>query len=616
MLAGVIVEEEFEKEQELWYSRKELEHDLHLAAELGKSLLERNHELEQGLQQMYSTNQEQLQEIEYLNKQVELLRQMNDQHTKMYEQLDVAARDLETKNHQLVQENRTAQGKIQSLTETIDSLQSHTESLQKQVEELKASQSERSRREREAETRRGLSAQSVSCLYDLHRDTAFLVPMFFCRKIPEEIDKSRISFRGILGKTRQNLPRNPLLSPPLNPFTEPYRNPSAEPSTEPYRNPSTEPYRNPSTEPSTEPYRNPSTEPSTEPYRNPSAEPSTEPYRNPSAEPSTEPYRNPSTEPSTEPYRNTSTEPYRNPSTEPSTEPYRNPSTEPYRNPSTEPSTEPYRNTSTEPYRNPSTEPSTEPYRILNHPTDIFFSFCVLSCLRLRDDRSWLVLDMGLVEEERSSLHSALRSLHSQLSSERERREAAEKVTAVTEHENRALEEQLAQLEKARRHQAELEAEVEELRELWRSEPSAVRPTDSLVADDVFFLSEEKGVESGAESEAEEEGAEQDARRNHELTCIRRSEAVRRRGISLLNEVDAQYGVLKTKYDELLLRCQRGDHASSHKSVQTPAVASIKHQPASFIDDTYQPEYRALFQEIFTCIQKTKEDLSENRNKQ
>ncbi|GAA6076230.1 cerebellar degeneration-related protein 2, partial [Tachysurus ichikawai] len=63
MLADVIVEEDF-NEQELWFSRRELEHDLHLAAELGKSLLERNHELEQGLQQMYSTNQEQLQEIE------------------------------------------------------------------------------------------------------------------------------------------------------------------------------------------------------------------------------------------------------------------------------------------------------------------------------------------------------------------------------------------------------------------------------------------------------------------------------------------------------------------------------------------------------------------------
>ena len=38
--------------------------DLHLAAELGKVLLDRNHELEQGLKQLYSTNQEQVQEIE------------------------------------------------------------------------------------------------------------------------------------------------------------------------------------------------------------------------------------------------------------------------------------------------------------------------------------------------------------------------------------------------------------------------------------------------------------------------------------------------------------------------------------------------------------------------
>lgn len=38
--------------------------DLHLAAELGKTLLDKNRELEQGHQQMYSTNQEQQQEIE------------------------------------------------------------------------------------------------------------------------------------------------------------------------------------------------------------------------------------------------------------------------------------------------------------------------------------------------------------------------------------------------------------------------------------------------------------------------------------------------------------------------------------------------------------------------
>ncbi|KAG7317363.1 hypothetical protein KOW79_019661 [Hemibagrus wyckioides] len=409
MLAGVIVEEEFDKEQELWYSRKELEHDLHLAAELGKSLLERNHELEQGLQQMYSTNQEQLQEIEYLNKQVELLRQMNDQHTKMYEQLDVAARDLETTNHRLVLDNRMAQGKIQSLTETIDSLQSHMESLQKQVEELKASQSERSRREGAETRRRSLAAQSVSCLYDLHRDTR-------------------------------------------------------------------------------------------------------------------------------------------------------------------------------------------------------------LSSESLSDDRSWWTLDGGLVEEEKSSLQRALRSLHTQLGSERERREAAEKVTELAERENRALEEQLAQLEGTRRHQAELEAEVEELRQLWRSETWRVRSTDSLVADAVFFLTEEKGAEPAAEvvEVEEEDGSEQEPKRGHELTCIRRSEAVRHRGISLLNEVDAQYSVLKTKYEELLLRCHTPDHTPSHKAVQTPA-ACLKTPSASLTEDSYQPEYRALFQEIFTCIRKTKEDLNENR---
>ena len=38
--------------------------DLHLAAALGKTLLERNKELEATLQQMYSTNEEQVQEIE------------------------------------------------------------------------------------------------------------------------------------------------------------------------------------------------------------------------------------------------------------------------------------------------------------------------------------------------------------------------------------------------------------------------------------------------------------------------------------------------------------------------------------------------------------------------
>lgn len=43
---------------------------------------------------------------------MELLRQMNDQHAKLYEQLDMAARDVEQSNQRLVQDNRLAQTKI------------------------------------------------------------------------------------------------------------------------------------------------------------------------------------------------------------------------------------------------------------------------------------------------------------------------------------------------------------------------------------------------------------------------------------------------------------------------------------------------------------------------
>ncbi|XP_033281852.1 cerebellar degeneration-related protein 2 isoform X1 [Orcinus orca] len=112
MLAENLVEEFEMKEDEPWYDHQDLQQDLQLAAELGKTLLDRNTELEDSLQQMYTTNQEQFQEIEYLTKQVELLRQMNEQHAKVYEQLDVTARELEETNQKLVADSRASQQKI------------------------------------------------------------------------------------------------------------------------------------------------------------------------------------------------------------------------------------------------------------------------------------------------------------------------------------------------------------------------------------------------------------------------------------------------------------------------------------------------------------------------
>lgn len=164
MLAENLVEEFEMKEDEPWYDHQDLQQDLQLAAELGKTLLDRNTELEESLQQMYTTNQEQLQEIEYLTKQVELLRQMNDQHAKVYEQLDVTARELEETNQKLVADSKASQQKILSLTDTIECLQTNIDHLQSQVEELKAGQGRRS----QGRCDRERPAPSFPCLKELY----------------------------------------------------------------------------------------------------------------------------------------------------------------------------------------------------------------------------------------------------------------------------------------------------------------------------------------------------------------------------------------------------------------------------------------------------------------
>ncbi|XP_070703826.1 cerebellar degeneration-related protein 2 [Pempheris klunzingeri] len=452
MLTDMILEEEFEKSGEPWYDPQDLEHDLHLAAELGKTLLDRNHELEQALQQMYSTNHEQLQEIEYLTKQVDLLRQMNDQHAKVYEQLDMAARDLEQSNQRLVQDNRLAQQKIHNLTEAIEGLHTYMEDLQNQVEELKAAREERTKRDL-AEQRRNLGAQSVSCLkelYDTHHD----------RHVAHD----------------------------------------------------------------------------------------------------------------------------------------------------------------------------TPPVDGLWSPQDSFYN---------RDSRQD-------PEEENAALQRSVQTLQSQITLERSRREAAERESELTVMENRGLEQQLALLAGCRARQNELEAEVEQLRLLWRADcaSSVRRPDQLLVPDTVFFSSEDR---AGAGQDEMEEKVEKDEeqrrcrqrcnsdsflratnadeiRRIHEQLCIRRTEAVKQRGISLLHEVDAQYSALQVKYNELLQRCQQTTGRLSHKAIQTsssPFASSRTRRRLSssaaqsdltaVLEDGQQPEYKALFNEIFTCIQKTKEDLSENR---
>ncbi|XP_059181402.1 cerebellar degeneration-related protein 2-like [Centropristis striata] len=436
MLTDMIVEQEFEiKEEEPWYDKQDLEHDLQLAAELGKSLLERNRELEQGLQQMYSTNQEQLQEIEYLTKQVDLLRQVNDQHAKVYEQLDVSARELEHSNHKLVLDNRTAQQKIQGLTETVELLQTQVEELQHQVEELKLSPLQPRRPpHREKWPPRG--TQSVSCLKELQNTLRY----------------------------DQDEPSEDLES----------------------------------------------------------------------------------------------------------------------------------------------------------------------------SDLSWH-------EEERASLRQSLRNLQTQFASERARREQSEREAELLATENAALEQQLGRIEGCQARVVELEREAEELRQLWKSDSStrSNRPDSlhSMLPSSMFLHPEEENDADAAAArspwflkhcdgerllKATQMPDSPDRIYDHECSCVRRAEVVKYRGISLLNEVDAQYSALQVKYDELLRRCHPGQPEEeqqdglTHKSVQTAALAAACHvltDMEDFEDDFHQPEYKELFREIFSRIQKTKEDLIENRER-
>ncbi|XP_026295589.1 cerebellar degeneration-related protein 2-like isoform X3 [Apis mellifera] len=117
--------------------------DLQLAAELGKTLLERNKELENIIKAHQSTVEEQAQEIEYMKKQTAALREVNDSRLKIYEQLEVSIQDLERANHRLVIENTSDKKLIKRYEDrssrqclTIESLEARCEELQKKIDEI------------------------------------------------------------------------------------------------------------------------------------------------------------------------------------------------------------------------------------------------------------------------------------------------------------------------------------------------------------------------------------------------------------------------------------------------------------------------------------------------
>ena len=132
---------------------------------------------------------------------------------------------------------------------------------------------------------------------------------------------------------------------------------------------------------------------------------------------------------------------------------------------------------------------------------------------------------------------------------------------------------------------------------------------------------------------------------------------VRKRGMSILREVDEQYHALLEKYEELLGKCRRHEESLCHAGVQTSrpvsrdpsmkeysmvcaagpstsgavatpptppqtpstpeALEGISRQVEQVDKRLSQntPEYKALFKEIFSRLQKTKSDMNSTKSR-
>lgn len=258
------------------------------------------------------------------------------------------------------------------------------------------------------------------------------------------------------------------------------------------------------------------------------------------------------------------------------------------------------------------------------------------------------------VEEENQSLKKAVALLQAQLEMEKEKRLTVEEEYSLVLKENCDLEQRLADVDLYRSRAEELEIEVAEMRQIFQCEKPFASGVEKLVPES-FFISLKDSLEKElsqslsnrvsltvpelgkralkrSSSETFLGGtAGGDLLKGHEETCIRRAEAVKQRGISLLNEVDAQYNALKVKYEELLKKCLMDEDSVKHKAVQTskqhPKEANAGNGAldvrelegtsadlASLAANT-PPEYKLLFKEIFSCIKKTKREIDEHRAK-
>ncbi|XP_039480982.1 cerebellar degeneration-related protein 2-like [Drosophila santomea] len=113
--------------------------DLQLAAELGKTLLERNKELETFIKEYKIKGDEQELEILHLRKHINAMTEVNDSRLKVYEQLEVGIQDLERANQRLNLEKNRDKKQLKSLTTNTEVLEARCEELSQLLSDARQS---------------------------------------------------------------------------------------------------------------------------------------------------------------------------------------------------------------------------------------------------------------------------------------------------------------------------------------------------------------------------------------------------------------------------------------------------------------------------------------------
>lgn len=287
------------------------------------------------------------------------------------------------------------------------------------------------------------------------------------------------------------------------------------------------------------------------------------------------------------------------------------------------------------------------------------------------------------VDEENDRLRGIVSSLRSAMSTERSKREGAERECAAVLQEFECLEQRLLGAEGCQLRVQELEAELQEMQQLRKSRMCLIGDMEdgleTLLSNgpETDTPEDSRGPEEAGDGGAAEAGgtgqqgvpvrkscsdtalnaiSARDASGRRQGSYALHANGVRKRGMSILREVDEQYHALLEKYEELLGKCRRHEESLCHAGVQTSrpvsrdpsmkeysmvsagpsasgaaagpptppqtpstpeALEGISRQVEQVDKRLSQntPEYKALFKEIFSRLQKTKSDVNSGKSR-